>query len=62
MMPNGISAGGVFVDQQGGKFAYVVEDGYAYRRPIVLGATSVDKRPSGYHSTRPSRSTTSAAM
>ena len=32
---------GPFVENEGGKFAYVVEDGIAERRPIRLGATSV---------------------
>ena len=32
---------GPFVDAQGGKVAYVMEDGYAVRRPIKLGATSL---------------------
>jgi HlyD family secretion protein len=32
---------GTFVEQQGGHFAYVVEDGTATRRPITIGATSV---------------------
>ena len=32
---------GPWVDAQGGKFAYVVEDGFAVRRPIRIGATSV---------------------
>ena len=32
---------GPFVDAHGGKFAYVVEDGFAVRKPIRLGATSV---------------------
>ena len=32
---------GPFVEQQGGHFAYVVEDGVATKRPITLGATSV---------------------
>ena len=34
-------ARGPFVEQHGGRHAYVVEDGIAVRRPIVLGATSV---------------------
>ncbi|MDY0021990.1 efflux RND transporter periplasmic adaptor subunit [Arenimonas caeni] len=34
-------ARGPFVEQLGGRFAYVVEDGIAVRRPIRLGATSV---------------------
>lgn len=32
---------GPFVEQQGGHFAYVVEDGVATKRPIAIGATSV---------------------
>jgi HlyD family secretion protein len=32
---------GPFIEAHGGRFAYVVEDGYAVRRPIKLGATSV---------------------
>jgi HlyD family secretion protein len=32
---------GPFVEAHGGRFAYVVEDGYAVRRPIKLGGTSV---------------------
>ena len=32
---------GPFVEAHGGKFAYVVEDGFALRRPIRLGGTSV---------------------
>ena len=32
---------GPWVEAQGGRFAYVVEDGYAVRRPVQLGATSV---------------------
>jgi HlyD family secretion protein len=32
---------GPFVEQEGGHFAYVVEDGMAIRRPVTLGATSV---------------------
>lgn len=34
-------ARGPFVEAQGGRYAYVVEDGIAVRRPIRLGATSV---------------------
>lgn len=34
-------ARGPFVEQLGGRFAYVIEDGVAVRRPIRLGATSV---------------------
>ncbi|HUR87911.1 MAG TPA: efflux RND transporter periplasmic adaptor subunit, partial [Ramlibacter sp.] len=32
---------GPFVEQQGGHFAYVVEDGFAVKRPVTMGATSV---------------------
>jgi HlyD family secretion protein len=32
---------GPFVESEGGRFAYVVENGVAERRPIRLGATSV---------------------
>lgn len=32
---------GPFVEQQGGHFAYVVEDGMAVKRPVTIGATSV---------------------
>ncbi|HWH42062.1 MAG TPA: efflux RND transporter periplasmic adaptor subunit [Usitatibacter sp.] len=32
---------GPFVEAHGGKFAYVVEDGFAVRRPIRLGGTSL---------------------
>jgi HlyD family secretion protein len=32
---------GPFVEAHGGKFAYVVEDGFAVRRPIQLGGTSL---------------------
>ncbi|WP_295360323.1 efflux RND transporter periplasmic adaptor subunit [Arenimonas sp.] len=34
-------ARGPFVEQLGGRFAYVIENGIAVRRPIRLGATSV---------------------
>ena len=34
-------ARGPFVETQGGRFAYVMEDGDAVRRPITLGATAV---------------------
>ena len=34
-------ARGPFVEAAGGRYAYVVEDGIAVRRPIKLGATSV---------------------
>ena len=32
---------GPFVESEGGRFAYVVEDGVAVRRPITVGATSI---------------------
>jgi len=32
---------GPFVEQQGGHFAYVVEDGMAVKRPVTIGGTSV---------------------
>jgi HlyD family secretion protein len=32
---------GPFVDAHGGRFAYVVEDGFAVRKPIRMGGTSV---------------------
>jgi HlyD family secretion protein len=32
---------GPFVEAHGGKFAYVMEDGFAVRKPIRLGGTSV---------------------
>jgi HlyD family secretion protein len=32
---------GPFVEAQGGRFVYVVENGIAWRRPVTLGATSV---------------------
>ena len=32
---------GPFVEQHGGHFAYVVEDGFAVKRPVAIGATSV---------------------
>lgn len=34
---------GSFVDESGGAYAYVVHDGLATRRPIRLGARSIDK-------------------
>ena len=34
-------ARGPFVENQGGRFAYVMDDGDAVRRPITLGATAV---------------------
>lgn len=36
-------ARGSFVDQSGGRFAYVVQDGIAVRTPIEVGARSIDK-------------------
>lgn len=36
-------ARGPWVDESGGKFAYVVRDGLAERRPVTLGAMSIDK-------------------
>lgn len=32
---------GPFLESEGGHFAYVLEDGIAYRRPVRIGATSV---------------------
>ena len=32
---------GPFVESEGGRFAYVMEDGVAVRRPITVGATSI---------------------
>ena len=32
---------GPFVENEGGRFAYLVEDGVAVRRPITVGATSI---------------------
>ena len=32
---------GPFLEDQGGRYAYVVEDGVAVRRPVTVGATSV---------------------
>jgi HlyD family secretion protein len=34
---------GTFVDESGGSYAYVVKDGQAVKRPIRLGARSIDK-------------------
>ena len=40
--PNAIQVPrGPFVEAHGGKFAYVMEDGYAVRRPIRIGGTSL---------------------
>lgn len=36
-------ARGPSVEDEGGRFVYVVEDGIAHRRPIVLGATSLSE-------------------
>ncbi len=36
-------ARGSFVDQSGGRYAYVVHDGIAVKTPIRIGATSIDK-------------------
>jgi HlyD family secretion protein len=36
-------ARGSFVDQSGGRYAYVVHDGIAVKTPIRTGATSIDK-------------------
>ena len=32
---------GPFLEDQGGRYAYVVQDGIAVRRPVTIGATSV---------------------
>lgn len=34
---------GSFVDESGGRYAYVVHDGVAVKTPIQIGATSIDK-------------------
>jgi HlyD family secretion protein len=34
---------GSFVDESGGRYAYVVHDGVAVKTPIQVGATSIDK-------------------
>ena len=34
-------ARGPFVESEGGRFAYVVQDGVAVRTPVKLGATSI---------------------
>jgi HlyD family secretion protein len=36
-------ARGSFVDESGGRYAYVVRDGIATRTPVQLGASSIDK-------------------
>ncbi|HET7301469.1 MAG TPA: efflux RND transporter periplasmic adaptor subunit [Oleiagrimonas sp.] len=36
-------ARGSFVDESGGRYAYVVHDGIAAKTPIQIGATSIDK-------------------
>lgn len=36
-------ARGSFIDESGGRYAYVVEDGIAVKTPIQIGATSIDK-------------------
>jgi HlyD family secretion protein len=36
-------ARGSFVDESGGRYAYVVHDGIAVKTPIRIGATSIDK-------------------
>ncbi|HEX5353700.1 MAG TPA: efflux RND transporter periplasmic adaptor subunit [Rhodanobacteraceae bacterium] len=36
-------ARGSFVDESGGRYAYVVRDGIAYKTPVSLGPSSVDK-------------------
>lgn len=36
-------ARGSFVDESGGRYAYVVHDGIAVKTPIQIGATSIDK-------------------
>lgn len=36
-------ARGSFVDESGGRYAYVVRDGIAVKTPIRIGATSIDK-------------------
>lgn len=34
---------GSFVDESGGRYAYVVRDGIAYKTPVTLGPSSIDK-------------------
>ena len=36
-------ARGSFVDESGGRYAYVVRDGIAVKTPVTLGASSIDK-------------------
>jgi len=36
-------ARGSFVDESGGRYAYVVRDGIAYKTPVQLGPSSIDK-------------------
>jgi HlyD family secretion protein len=36
-------ARGSFVDESGGRYAYVVRDGIAYKMPVTLGPSSIDK-------------------
>ncbi|MGH8233910.1 MAG: efflux RND transporter periplasmic adaptor subunit [Rhodanobacteraceae bacterium] len=36
-------ARGSFVDESGGRYAYVVRDGIAYKTPVSLGPSSIDK-------------------
>lgn len=36
-------ARGSFVDESGGRYAYVVRDGIAYKTPVTLGTSSIDK-------------------
>jgi len=36
-------ARGSFVDESGGRYAYVVRDGIAYKTPVTLGPSSIDK-------------------
>lgn len=36
-------ARGSFVDESGGRYAYVVRDGIAYKTPVRLGPSSIDK-------------------
>jgi HlyD family secretion protein len=36
-------ARGSFVDESGGRYAYVVRDGIAYKIPVTLGPSSIDK-------------------
>jgi HlyD family secretion protein len=36
-------ARGSFVDESGGRYAYVLRDGIAYKTPVTLGPSSIDK-------------------